>query len=355
MQRPADPDSMRCRQLWPVALIFAVTGTALTASASASDYFQGKTINLIVANDVGGGYDAYARLLARHMTRHIPGQPAFIIRNMPGAGGLAAANYMFSVAKPDGFTIGMVNRSMPFQSLFGQSGAKFKSEEFTWLGTASSYANDAYCLFVRDDSPFTTAYDLLTPGNPANIGATAAGGTDTDLVLIAKEALNLNIRMIRGYRGAQDVALAMERKEIDGRANGLVSIRVTYPEHLKQGRLRFLIQFGREGRWSELPNVPSARELAKTVEDKALIELAELPLLLARPFLAPPQVPAEQAKILRTAFMATQADPQYLEEAKKLEFDISPLDGDVVQSILQKIARSPSALLDRYKNALQAR
>jgi tripartite-type tricarboxylate transporter receptor subunit TctC len=337
-------------------LLSALATIAGMSSSRAEDFYKDKAINLIVANDVGGGYDAYARLLARHMGRHIPGRPSFIIRNMPGAGGLQMANYLYSVAKPDGLTIGMANRSMPFQSLFGQAGASFKSETFTWLGTASSYANDAYCLFVRTETPFRTAADLQhPPGNPANIGALAAGGTDTDLILIAKAALNLNIHLIRGYKGAQDVALAMERGEVDGRANGFSSIRVAYPEQLKQGKLRFLIQFGRAKRWSELPDVPTAQELAQTPDDKALIELAELPLLLARPYLAPPGLPAEQATILRTAFMATQADPEYLAEAQKLEFDISPLDGDAIQTILQRIAKTPASLLKRYSDALQVR
>src|SRR5215475_6032108 len=302
-------------------LTIALTALALfgiALPAAAQDFYRGKTVNLIVGNAAGGGYDLYARLLARHMGRYIPGEPSFVVRNMPGAGGMVLSNHIYSQAPRDGLTLGLMARSNPIEPLLGNPSAKYKAEEFLWVGTPSSYEDDSYCIIIRADSPVKSIADLKSGGRTLRLGGLAAGGSDTDLVLIARDVLRLNIQLIRGYRGTQELNLAIQRGEVEGRGIGVTSVANTFTDWHRDGKLRFLLQFGHETRWKGLPDVPTARELATSPEDKALLELAELPFLMSRPFLAPPGIPQAQAEILRKAFMDTQKDPDYQREAAQM-------------------------------------
>jgi len=337
-----------------VGLILVLAGFGNTNPLAAQDFYKGKAINVIVGNATGGGYDAYARLLARHMGKYIPGEPTFVVRNMPGAGGMAMSNFMYSQAPRDGTTIGMMSRSNPIEPVLGTEAAKFKSDEFTWLGTSSSYEEDAYSLVIRSDARFMTIEDAQKPGRPLVLGGLAAGGTDTDIVLIARDVFKLNTQLIRGYSSAE-LNLAIQRGEVEGRAIGMSSIQTGLGDFLKEGKLRFLVQFGHENRWRGLPDVPTAREIAKTPEDKALLELAELPFLMARPFLAPPGVPQPQADILKKAFMDTHKDTEYLREANQMKIDVSPLWGDEIQKIVVRIAQTPAAVVARYNAILHSK
>ena len=322
---------------------------------SAADFYAGKTVTMLVGNTAGGGYDVYARLLARHLGRHIPGEPNIVVRNQPGAGGKVLANEMYSRTAPDGLTIGMLARDNPLEPLMGVSGARFHSEDFTWLGTMSSYEDDAYCLIIRADSPIKTIEDARKPGKPLVFGGLQYGESGVDLILLARSLFGLNARLIVGYPGTPDVNIAIQRGELDGRAIGVSSLQNTMGDWLKAGKLRFLVQFGRETRWRGLPDVPTARELAKDADDRALVELAEVPFRIARPFIAPPKVPAEQAAILQGAFMDTLRDPLLLKEAASMQIDISPLGGEAVHDIVARIAHTPPALIQRYKDILASR
>jgi tripartite-type tricarboxylate transporter receptor subunit TctC len=327
---------------------------ANSASAAAQDFFKGKSIDLLVGSAAGGGYDAYARLLARYMPRYIAGTPAMVVRNMPGAGGMAMSNQMYSQSPRDGTVIGMMSRSNPIEPVLGNSVAKFKSEEFTWLGTSSSYDEDAYSLVIRADAPFKTIEDVQKPGKPLTMGSLAAGGTDTDIVLIAREVFKLNLNLIRGYKGSPDLNLAITRGEVEGRSIGMSSLQTTMGDWLREGKLRFLVQFGHEKRWRGLPDVPTARELAKAPDDRALLELAELPFEMARPFIAPPGVPKMQADILKKAFMDAHRDAGYLREAEQMKIDVSPLSGDEMQKVVARIAQTAPAVVKRYNSVLHS-
>ena len=184
------------------ALIAALVALALGAlPASAQDFYRGKTINLIVGNAAGGGYDIYARLLARHMGRYIPGEPSFVVRNMPGAGGMVLSNHIYAQAPRDGLTLGLMGRSNTIEPLLGNPSAKYRPEEFLWVGTPSSYEDDSYCIVIRADSPVKSIADLKSGSHALRLGGLAVGGSDTDLVLISRDVLKLNIQLIRGYRG----------------------------------------------------------------------------------------------------------------------------------------------------------
>jgi tripartite-type tricarboxylate transporter receptor subunit TctC len=248
-----------------------------------------------------------------------------------------------------------MSRSNPIEPLLGNSSAKYKSEECLWVGTPSSYEDDAYCIVIRADSPVKSITDLKPGGLTLRLGGLAAGGSDTDLVLISRDVFKLNIQLIRGYRGTQELNLAIQRGEVEGRGIGVTSVANTFGNWHREGKLRFLLQFGHETRWKGLPDVPTARELATTPDDKSLLELAELPFLMARPFFGPPEVPAAQAAILKKAFMAAQKDPDYLREAGQMQLDISPRSGDEIAGVIKRIAQTPPALVARYKDILSSK
>jgi tripartite-type tricarboxylate transporter receptor subunit TctC len=322
--------------------------------AQAQDFYKGKTITLLVGSAEGGGYDQYARLLARHMGKYIPGEPGIVVKNQPGAGGMVMANALYASVPRDGLTIGMMVRDNPLEPVMGNPAAKFKPESFTWLGTSSRYEDDAFCFVVRADTGIMSIADLQKPGRPTVFGSQAAGGSETDVVLIAREVFRLNLQLIRGYRSSTDVLLALRRGEIEGRAITTSTLQKSMADWLGEGKLRYLMQLGHETRWKGLPEVPTARELAPSAEDRALLELAEIPFLMSRPFLAPPGIPPAQASILTQAFMQAHQDDDYLREAKEMQLDISPLKGDDIAKLMLRIAQTPPAVIARYKAAVNS-
>jgi tripartite-type tricarboxylate transporter receptor subunit TctC len=322
-------------------------GAMMTGAATAQEFYRGKQIKIIVSSASGGGYDQYARLLARHMPKQIPGTPLMIVVNMPGAGGLTAANHLFNVAEKDGTVIGTLNRYTAVMPVLGIEQARYKTEEFNWLGTTASYSDNSYFMFVRSDLPHKTIADLRNPNMPVVIGVTG-----TDVPAILKEALGLNFKIVTGYKSHDELMLAVERGELDGNTDGYISLKATHPEWLEKNFIRPMIQFGRVERLAELADVPTARELARTPEDRALIEFAEAPLLMARPFAAPPGVPKERVEILRAAFMKTMTDPDYLADVKIQKAEHSPQDGASVQAIVNDLAKAPPAVVERYLKAL---
>ncbi len=335
--------------------ILLVLATVLaSAPACAEDFYRGKTITLLVGSAEGGGYDQYARLLARHMGKYIAGEPAIVVKNQPAAGGMAMANAMYTTVPRDGLTIGMMSRDNPLEPLLGNAAAKYKPEEFTWLGTSSRYDDDAFGLVIRADSGVGSVADLQKPGPPHIFGGQAAGGSETDIVLIARDIFKLNIQFIRGYRASTDTLLALRRGEIEGRAITTSTLQKSMAEWLEQGRLRYLMQFGHATRWKGLPDVPTARELAKRPEDEALLELAEMPFLMSRPFFAPPAIPAAEAAALTQAFARTHEDAGYLREAKGMQLDVSPLGGAEMQKLMLRLAEIPPAVVAHYKAAVSA-
>jgi tripartite-type tricarboxylate transporter receptor subunit TctC len=265
---------------------------------------------------------------------------------------MAMANAMYTTVARDGLTIGMMARDNPLQPLLGNTAAKFRPENFTWLGTSSRYDDDAFCLVIRANTGVADIADLQKAARPLIFGGQAAGGSETDIVLIAREVFRLNIQFIRGYRASTDTLLALRRGEIEGRAITISTLRKSMADWLERGMLRILMQFGHATRWRGLPDVPTARELAPTPDDMALLELAEMPFLMSRPFVAPPGIPPAQAAILAEAFMQAHQDPDYLREAKEMQLDVSPMAGDEMQKLMTRMAETPPALIARYKAAV---
>jgi len=286
------------------------------------------------------------------MGKHIAGHPAIVVQNMPGAGGLGAANRMYNVAEKDGSVIAGLGRSVPQLAIQGAPNVSFDPMKFTWLGSLSSYANDAYLMTVIARHPAKTVADVNKPGMAVNLGTDRAGATNVVFSLIAKEVLGLQVNLVRGYQGAAPIFLAMQSGEVDGQVIGLSSIKAGQRDLWNRGQLRPLVQFGRLARLAELPEVPTGRELAKEATAQALLEFAELPFFMALPFVAPPEVPAERAKALQAAFMAMCRDAAFLDEASKLGLDISPIDGEAIGRLLARAAATPKDVIERF-NAIE--
>jgi len=342
-----------CKRVAAVALALAAALVVPQARAdTVADFYRGKQINLIVGYGPGGGYDVYARLLGRHLGRHLPGNPTIVVQNMPGAGSLRAVNYLYSVAPKDGTTIAHFARNMPLLGMLGTNpNAQFDPRRFTWLGSSSSFANDAYILIVRTDAPAKTIDDARRAGGePLVLGGTAEGATGNDVPIILRDTIGLNVKQVVGYPDSGALFLAMERGEVHGRTTDLSSVKTIKPDWLKpNSAFHVLVQFARATRHPEFPGVPTARELARNERALALIELTELPYKLSRPFAAPPGVPADRAKALQAAFLATHQDPLYLDEAARLNIDVSPVGADDVMRALHRLEKAPPQLLDYLK------
>ncbi|MEA2949174.1 MAG: hypothetical protein QOI40_4504 [Alphaproteobacteria bacterium] len=345
---------------WAASVVVAaVSGVMLAAPVAraddVADFYRGRQIDLIVGATPGGGYDIYARLLARHFGRFIPGTPDVVVRNMPGAGSLRAVNYLYKIAPKDGATIGMFSRNMPLIGLLGgNADAQFDPRRFTWLGSSSSFVNDAYILILRKDAPVKSIEEACRPDlAPLVLGGSAEGAAGNDVPIILRDTIGLHVKQVVGYPDSTATYLAIERGEVHGRTVDLSSVKSTKPEWLKpDGDFRVLVQFARTTRHPDFPDVPTARELAKDETARARIELAELPYTLSRPFAAPPDVPLERANALQRAFLAVHRDPQYLEEAARLRLDVSPIVGDEVLQAIDRIAHTSPELLDYVRRLL---
>jgi tripartite-type tricarboxylate transporter receptor subunit TctC len=315
-----------------------------------ADFYRGKTITMIVGPAPGGNYDMAARLVGRYLVKYLPGQPGLVVQNMPGAGGIASINHMYNLAPKDGSTIAVMQRAMPQIAYLGDAAIRFDPNRFTYLGTMSSYAGDAFPLFIMADRPVRSWQDIEAgSGKKIVLGAVGSGSTNLTFPLIAKSALHLNIDIIRGYSGAGAIYLAMQSGEVDGQSAGFASVLASQKGLWDAGKLRVLIQFGRTTRLPALAEVPTGQELASSEADRALIAFAEAPFFMAMPFIAPPDLAADRAKALQHAFDLACADPAFRAEAQKLDLDVSPLAGDAVARLVQDMAATPPQIVEQFK------
>lgn len=335
-----------------LALVLLAIGQA--RADAVGEFYRGKQISLVVGYGTGGGYDVYARLIARYLGRHVPGSPGIIVQNMPGAGSLRSVNYLYNAAPKDGTVIGTFARDMPLLAIIGNPNARFDPRRLTWLGSSSSYGNDAYLLLARRDAPVKSIEDARRPGGPPLVlGGTGEGASGNDVSNVLRDALGLNLKVVVGYPDSNAIFLAVDRKEVDGRCVGLSSVQSSHSEWLRpDSGMHALVQFARTARHPAFADVPTARELARDASARALIELAEIPYTLSRPFAAPPGVPEDRARALQDAFLAVHRDPQYLDEAARLKIDISPIGADAVLRAIAQIAAAPPELLGYMKKLL---
>ena len=319
------------------------------STAALEDFYQGKTVRVIVATTAGSAFDAWARLIARQMPKYIPGNPTMIVENMPGAGHLIGANYLYNVAPKDGTVIGTFVETQATNQLTGGKGIEFDMAKFNWLGAVSS--SNIACLARTDiGNKVTDLSEMLGPnGKEIVFGTTGPGTNGYDFPFLMKQLLGANIKLVSGYPGNQEVRLAIENAEIEAYCATWDGVRRGLESWKEAGRppFRVLVQEGDE-RHRDIPDVPLMRELAKTEDDKLMFRILSGPSNYTRPFAAPPGIPPERAEALRQAFLATFKDPDLIQEAQRSDLDFDPRSGAQVEAGMKEILAAPQAAVERF-------
>jgi tripartite-type tricarboxylate transporter receptor subunit TctC len=319
------------------------------SAQSVEQFYKGKTVTVLVGTAPGGINDITARFAAKHLSHFIPGNPLVNVQYTPGGGGLVTANRLYNASEKDGTVLAKLERATPQLAIQGNPQVQFDPMKLVWLGSMSSYADDAYLMLINADHPAKSAADIKHGSAlKLTLGANNAASSNLIFGIIAKEALHLNVNVVRGYTGAAPMFLAMQRKEIDGQLIGISSVKTGQRDLWEKRAFRALVQFGRTTRHAEFPDVPTGRELAADPNMLALIEFAEIPFFMSLPFVAPPGVPADRVKALQTAFMAMCRDKAVLEEAAKLGIDMSPIDHEEILRLVGRMAATPKEVIARY-------
>jgi len=330
-----------------LALGFASAGDRAFAQAN---IFEGKTIRFIVGFSAGGGYDTYTRLISRHLGKHVPGNPVFVVDNMAGAGRLISANYIYKVAKPDGLTIGHFIGGLFLQQLLGKPGIEFDALKFGYIGVP---AQDHFILGVAKSTGITDAEKWIASKQIVKFGGVATGSGTDDFPHILKATIGLPIQMVSGYKGTADIRLAFNSGEISGLSNSWESTKSTWKKELERGDLIPILQTADKPH-PELRKLPLALSFAKTDEAKRLIQtVARVHGASVRPYVIPPGTPKDRLQILRKAFDDTMKDPELLAEAKKANLDINPDDGPGLEQNVKDIFKLEPGLINKLKEILK--
>jgi tripartite-type tricarboxylate transporter receptor subunit TctC len=313
---------------------------------SVDDFYRGKTVNLIIGYSVGGGYDLYGRLVSRHIGKHIPGRPAIVPQNMTGAGSLRAAQYIYSVAPKDGTTFGTFGRTIATTPLLTPATAQFDGTRFTWLG---SVTNEVSTCVTWHTSPVKTWNDILT--KEVAMGGEGPGADPDVYALLYKNVFGAKMKLVTGYHGTNDTTLAMERGEVDGLCGlSWSTMKARHQQWMDEKKLNIIIQAALR-KQPELADVPLASDLTQDREKLQILKLFLASQETARPFAAPPDIPADRKAALIRAFEATMKDPEFLAEAQKLNMDINPLNAKGVDDILADLYATPKAVLEKAAQA----
>ena len=321
-----------------VSAVLAVTIAASCAQAATpADFYKGRTVQLIVGFSAGGGYDLYARVLARHMGRHIPGNPAVVPQNMPGAGSVKAANYLYSVAPKDGAVFGIFDRGLPMERLLGRTeGQQFDATKFTWIGSVTD--EPAVCGFSAK-SGIRSWQDMKT--KPFKVGGAGATADDEIYPAVLKNMFHVPVRVVSGFPGRAETVLSIQRGEIDGLCGWSWSSLMSRDKQLLDSKqITIALELGVD-KALDLPGVPLLGDLTDDAKQKAALKLIFSRLTVARPFAAPPGLPADRTKVLRDAFDATMKDPAFVAEMRKLALDVRPQTGTKVEQLVREVYAYP--------------
>jgi tripartite-type tricarboxylate transporter receptor subunit TctC len=348
----------RFKSLRPAALLVPVLITLYAldllnsrVTHAQQSFYQGKTITMVVSSTAGGGYDLWARLMARYIVKYIPGNPAIIVQNMPGAGNIIGANYVYGIAKPDGLTLGAVNPALYFDQLVGRSEVKFDWAKFNWIGSPEK--NDIV-HYIRADSPSKTIEDLRNAKEPPKCGSTGTGSTGHYIPRLLEETLGVKTQIVSGYPGAADIELAIERNEVICWSPLLATYfgREPYRRWHKSGFVRVVLQTGakRDARLKDAPSLTELMQHYKTPEaGQRLAKVILTAATLGRPIGTAPGTPPDRVKILRDAYAKAIADPDLVGEAAKRGWDVDPLKGEELQALSKEVVTQPKEIIDRMK------
>ena len=340
---------MLSRLLTVLTTLIALASVGPGRTADAQSFYEGKTIRIIVGLAPGGGYDTYARVVARHLGRHIPGNPAVVVENMPGAGSLISANHLFKVAKADGLTVGKFSGSLILGQVLGQPGIEFDGRKFEFIGAAVT--EDVVCALTKA-SGVTSAEKWMASGTPVKLGGLSPGAPPSNTALILKATLGLPIHLVSGYKGTSEIRLAADSGEVSGACWSWESMRATWRNALEAGAVIPVLQVTARP-FPDLPNVPLAINLAKTDEARRLIQVgAQDAAAYARPFVLPPGTPKERVQVLRKAFQDTLKDAAFLAEVEKAKLTILPVTGEELEKMIGDLFRLDPALVAKLKAIL---
>lgn len=336
-----------------IELALAVCGLLLNCSGTAiaeTDFYNGKQIRLLSSTEAGAVYDVYSRLLARHLARHIPGNPTIIVQNMPGAGGIKATTYLYNTAPRDGTVILGPHSGIPTAPLTMPEAAQFDVNRLSWIG---SITKDPLIGYVWHTAPVQSLEEART--HELILGGTGAGTGSVDIPRLAVGILGLKLKLVPGYKSALEVRLAMERGEIGGAfGHAWHGVKSTNNDWIKEGKIRIIAQFGLKAH-PELPDVPLLIDMAKTVPDRqAMVFMLAIRQEAGKPYVAPPDLPPERLAILRNAFNATMKDPQFLKEAEAAHLPAEePLTGEELAALVAEVAATPRDVVERVMNILK--
>jgi tripartite-type tricarboxylate transporter receptor subunit TctC len=330
-------------------VVIAVAGLAATASAPtalAEDFYAGKTLKIVVGSAAGGGYDGAARLASRHMAEFLPGNPRIVVQNMPGASGVKATNYLYSIAEKDGTVIAVFNSAMPYYEALGQLGIQFKSRELSWIGAMTQVAN---VVVVWHTTGIKTLDEVKS--REVIMGALTDGGTMGGYPMLLNYALHTKFKVVPGYNSGTEVNLAMERGEVQGRgSNPWSSWKSTHMDWITQKKIVPLVQIGLK-KDPDLPDVPLLTDLARNEEQSELFAFVSAPTGMERPFAAPPAIPKVRLAELRGAFDRMLKSEAFLEDARKTNTDIDPLSGPELEKVVAVLMSTPANVLEQVRAA----
>jgi tripartite-type tricarboxylate transporter receptor subunit TctC len=331
------------------ACIVVLPAGRASAQDSVAQFFKGKQVTVIVGSSAGGGYDIYARLLARHMSKHIPGNPVMVTTNMPGAASNAAAAHVYNVAPKDGTVIGALQNTAVLDSLLDEAKrTRHDASKFIYLGSATT---DHYVCIARADAAVKSFKDLLA--QELIIGASQPGTSTRDFPVLLNTMAGTKFRIVTGYPGTREITLAIEKGEVQGLCGfSWSSLSAQRPDWIKTGFIRVLVQEHDKGHPAiNKLGVPLAVDFAKTPENRQIMELIYSSETFGRPYMMPPGVPADRVTALRKAFMETMRDSELLAEAQKIGLDIDPISGEELQTLAEKIYATPAAIVEQAKQA----
>ena len=319
--------------------VLALAASSATHAQSVEQFYTGKSITMAIGFQAGGGYDIYGRLVARHMGKHIPGKPNFVVQNMPGAGSLRAAQHLATVAPKDGTAIATFGRQMGITPLLNPN-AKYDGTQLTWLG---SVTNEVSTCVSWHTARVKTWNDALT--TPITFAGDGPGADPDVFALLYRNVFNAQIKVVTGYHGTTPMVLAMERGEVDGLCGySWSTIKSKHQDWMKEKKINILIQAALQ-KESDIPDVPLALDLAKTEEQRQILKVFLTSQEMARPFAAPPGIPADRRAALITAFEKMLHDPEFIAETKKLRLDVNPMTGATIEKLLKEIYATPKDII----------
>ncbi len=346
-RRGEGPRRVRGAAFGTLLALGALLAPLQARAAGVEDFYGGRTVSVIIGFSTGSGYDLYARLLARHMGKHIPGNPKMIAQNMPGAGSLKAAQYIFSVAPKDGSVIGTMSRSLPVEPLLGD--LQLDARRFTWIGNITN--NVSLCA-TWHTNVVKTWDDVLT--KPLTLGGEGPGADLDNFAVLLRTMFGAKVKLVTGYPGGTEVNLAVERGEVDGRCGwSWDSIKSTRPDWLRDKKLNLLVAFALARSSDVPPEVPLIMDKAKTDEQSTILRVHLAGQYLGRPFFAPPGIPDDRKAALRAAFDATMKDPDFVAEALKTRLEVDPVSGAEIDRLLAEIYATPKDVIEKARAAIR--